>query len=133
MSDAKLAGGCLCGAVRYEIDGAGESASNCHCSMCRKASGAAFVTWLGVAHGNFRYTQGAPASYRSSDIAKRAFCAACGSPLQFDYHGTHDHTHITVGSLDEPARVAPVRHIWVNDRIPWADYADGLPEFSGED
>lgn len=133
MSAAKLAGGCLCGAVRYEIDGAGESASNCHCGMCRKASGAAFVTWLGVAQDKFRYTLGAPASYRSSDIARRAFCAACGSPLQFDYHGTHDHTHITVGSLDEPERVTPERHIWVQSRIPWADYGDGLPEFSGED
>ena len=48
MSGAILAGGCLCGAVRYEIDGAGGGVSHCHCGMCRKASGAAFVTWIGV-------------------------------------------------------------------------------------
>ena len=105
--------------------------------MCRKASGAAFVTWLGVAHDKFRYTQGIPASHRSSDIASRCFCAACGSQLQFEYHGAHDmcrwdHTHVSVGSLDQPERVAPERHIWVQSRIPWADYGDGLPEFSGE-
>ncbi len=100
--------------------------------MCRKASGAAFVTWLGVAHDKFRYTQGIPASHRSSDIASRCFCAACGSQLQFEYHGAHDHTHVSVGSLDQPERVAPERHIWVRSRIPWADYGGGLPEFSGE-
>lgn len=133
MSSEMITGGCLCGAVRYEIDGAGESASHCHCGMCRKASGAAFVTWLGVAHDHFRYTQGAPTSYRSSELASRNFCAACGSQLQFEYHGAHDHTHITVGSLDAPERITPARHIWINDRLPWADYEDGLPEFAGED
>ena len=56
MSGAILVGGCLCGAVRYEIDGAADSISNCHCGMSRKASGAAFVTWIGVAHEGFRYT-----------------------------------------------------------------------------
>ncbi|MDA0229536.1 MAG: GFA family protein [Proteobacteria bacterium] len=132
MSDENLAGGCLCGAVRYEIEGPGEGVSHCHCEMCRKASGAAFVTWLGVAHDKFRYTQGIPASHRSSETASRSFCAACGSQLQFEYHGTHDHTHVSVGSLDQPGRVTPARHIWVHSRIPWANYADGLPEFSRE-
>ena len=133
MSDDKLIGGCLCGAVRYEIDGAADSVSHCHCGMCRKASGAAFVTWIGVAHERFRYTQGTPASYRSSDIASRTFCGSCGSQLQFNYHGPHEHTHVTLGSRDEPEWLTPERHIWVNDRLPWADYGDGLPEFSGED
>ena len=133
MSGAILAGGCLCGAVRYEIDGAGGGVSHCHCGMCRKASGAAFLTWLGVAHDKFRYTRGAPSSYRSSDTAHRSFCARCGSQLQFDYHGAHDHTHVTLGSLDEPGRLTPQRHICVSDRLPWADYGDSLPEFAGED
>ena len=133
MCSDNLTGGCLCGAVRYEINGRGGSASHCHCGMCRKAAGAAFVTWLGVARGKFRYTLGEPQTYRSSDSASRSFCGACGSQLRFDYHGAHDHTHVTVGSLDEPGRVTPVRHIWANDRVPWADYKDGLAEFSGED
>ena len=133
MSGDKLTGGCLCGALRYEIDGTGESASHCHCRMCRKAAGAAFVTWLGVAHDKFRFTAGKPLSYRSSDSASRLFCGACGSQIQFDYHGAHDHTHITVGTLDEPGRVTPERHIWVKDRVPWANCKDGLAEFSGED
>ncbi|MFP6688910.1 MAG: GFA family protein, partial [Alphaproteobacteria bacterium] len=79
MSGAILVGGCLCGAVRYEIDGAADSISNFHCGMCHKASDAAFVTWIGVAHERLRYTQGVPASYRSSDIASRSFCGTCGS------------------------------------------------------
>jgi len=133
MSGDSLTGGCLCGAVRYEISGLGESVSHCHCGMCRKASGAAFVTWLGVPHDMFRYSEGEPQIYKSSDAATRSFCAKCGSPLRFEYHGAHAHTHITVGSLDEPERVAPQRHIWVNDRIAWADYEDGLPEYSSED
>tara|TARA_A100001037_G_scaffold297974_1_gene320827 strand:+ start:307 stop:708 length:402 start_codon:yes stop_codon:yes gene_type:complete len=133
MNGDIMTGGCLCGAVRYEVDGLGESVSHCHCGMCRKASGAAFVTWLGVPQDKFRYSKGAPETYRSSDTASRSFCATCGSPPQFEYHGTHDHTHVTVGSLDEPGRVTPERHILVDDRISWADYEDGLPEFSSED
>ena len=133
MSGDKMCGGCLCGAVRYEIDGAPESVTHCHCTMCRKASGAPFVTWLAVRHENFRYTSGEPVSYRSSDIARRAFCASCGGQLQFDYHGATGHTHLSAGSLDEPANIAPERHIWVKDRIPWANNNDGLPEFPGED
>ncbi len=86
-----------------------------------------------VPAGKFRYTLGEPRTYRSSETASRSFCAACGSQIQFHYHGEHDHTHLTVGSLDEPARVTPVRHIYVQDRIPWADYQDGLAEFSSED
>ena len=82
MSGDKLTGGCLCGALRYEIDGTGESASHCHCGMCRKASGAAFVTWISVAHERFRYTQGAPASYRSSDIASRSFCGRAAASFK---------------------------------------------------
>ena len=133
MGGAILVGGCLCGAVRYEIDGAADNISNCHCGMCRKASDAAFVTWIGVAHERFRYTQGVPASYRSSDIASRSFCGTCGSQLQIDDHGAHYHTHVTLGSLDGPGRLTPQRHIWVSDRLPWADYGDSLPEFAGED
>ena len=118
MSGAILVGGCLCGAVRYEIDGAADNISNCHCGMCRKALSAAFVTWIGVAHERLRYTQGVPASYRSSDIASRSFCGTCGSQLQIDDHGAHDHTHVTLGSLDEPGRLTPQRHIWMSDRLP---------------
>ena len=132
MRDKYMAGGCLCGAVRYEVERPGEGVSHCHCEMCRKASGAAFVTWLGVAHDKFCYIQGLPASHRSPEIASHSFCAACGSQFQFEYHGTHDHTHVSVGSLDQPERVTPECHIWVQSRIPWADYTDGLPEFSGE-
>jgi hypothetical protein len=58
---------------------------------------------------------------------------ARGSQLQFDYHGAHDHTRVTVGSLDKPQFITPERHIWVNDRLPWAGYEDGLAEFSSED
>ena len=78
-----LHGGCLCGGVRYEINGKLENAGNCHCSMCRKNSGSAFVAAAQVAAKDFKWTKGESllGSYTSSPGAKRMFCKNCGSPI----------------------------------------------------
>ena len=60
MAEA-ITGGCLCGELRYEITGPVSIVANCHCTMCRRASGAPFVTWAVVSRNAFRFTAGAPA------------------------------------------------------------------------
>ena len=81
-----IKGGCLCGKVRYEIDGPLFDASHCHCSMCRRAHGAGYVTWVRLPRHQLRFLTGEEtlANYRSSDHATRSFCRRCGSSLFFE-------------------------------------------------
>src|ERR671911_234631 len=96
----QIEGSCLCGAVRYRIAGPVSPAVHCHCTMCRRASGAPLVTWVVANQGDFRVTKGEPAVYRSSEHGERAFCRGCGAQLTFRTSRRPDDVDITVGSLD---------------------------------
>ena len=74
-------GGCQCGAVRFRINGQLGRASICHCRMCQKAVGGPFISLADVRHEDFAWTRGKPATFRSSSIAERDFCAACGTAV----------------------------------------------------
>ncbi len=127
-----LEGGCLCGAIRYRIEGAPRHVSHCHCEMCRRAGGAPMVTWATVGEAAFKITRGEPRWYRSSDHARRGFCGACGTPLLFvstRYPGSLD---VTAGSLDRPMAVTPTHHTFEPERIAWMRMADGLPRHRGD-
>jgi len=124
-----LSGGCLCGHLRYEITGPVSVVANCHCSMCRRAAGAPFVTWAVVARTGFRFTEGTPARYASSESCTRLFCPRCGTPVVFEDARRPDHVDVTTGSLDEPELVPPDRHIWTSAQLGWLHLGDGLPRF----
>jgi len=111
-------GGCLCGAVRYRVEGEPRVVVHCHCRMCQKSSGAAFLTWATFAAPALRYTRGEPKSFHSSDHAVREFCGACGSQLVFRSDGK-DSLDVTVGSFDAPDAFQPVGNIWVASRRAW--------------
>jgi len=122
-----MTGGCLCGAIRYRIDAEPRLVSHCHCSLCRRAGGAAFVTWLTVRQEAFALTQGALQRRASSDHGWRAFCATCGSQLASGSSRYARYVEVTAGTLDEPGRVRPERHVYWPDRLPWIAAQDGLP------
>ena len=126
-----LRGSCLCGAVRYEIDGAIADIHHCHCSRCRKAHGAAFSTFGRVAAAHLRVTSGADAihRYRSSPPIERAFCATCGSNLTFRFDGMPDATWIAVGTLDDDPIARPNAHIFATSIAPWHRITDDLPQY----
>ena len=128
---AKLTGGCLCGAIRYEITGEPKAVSHWHCNTSRKATGAPFITWITLAPDDFAYTQGAPAIYRSSDIVRRAFSGQCGTTLGYAADGYDDELDISAGSLDDPTEVTPDDHIWSDGMLPWLKFDDGLPHLPG--
>lgn len=123
-----LEGGCLCGAVRYRTTGKPYHLTHCHCSMCRRASAAAFVTWFSVQAGEFQLLQGTPARFASSSKAQRGFCSNCGTQLTFQLLARQDEIDITVCSLDRPDALVPEDHTWVSSRLPWVRICDGLPE-----
>jgi hypothetical protein len=121
-------GSCLCGAVAYEVSGDLEFVGHCHCSMCRKAHGAAFATWGMVPPGRFRWVAGESLvqHYPSSPGRTRCFCRVCGSPLA----SAHGETvgEVVVGSIDGDPGARPREHIFVGSRAPWHDIADSLPQ-----
>ena len=125
MAEA-LAGGCLCGAVRYEATPPFTRTSICHCSMCRKAAGAPYMSFLTMPRAQFRLTDGVPATYRSSDRAERAFCANCGTALLYDELGA-DLIDVASATLDQPDQAPPQDQIFVADALAWVDGVPGLP------
>ena len=123
-------GSCLCGVVRYEITGEIKRVTHCHCSMCRKAHGAAFGTYGTLLHTDFRFTAGehAVATYRSSSSVIRTFCDRCGSTLQW-YSETSEPEWmgIALGTLDTPLDQPIQKHIFTASKASWYQINDGLP------
>jgi hypothetical protein len=122
-----MTGGCQCGAIRYSVQGGAADPAICHCRMCQKAVGSIFWPYFSVRAADLKWTRGQVALYRSSAAAQRGFCAACGTPLTFQRVGS-EKLDLSLGSLDDPARVRPASQHWAEARMPWfRDLAD-LPE-----
>ncbi len=126
-------GSCLCRAVRFEVNGPFDRASHCHCSMCRKAHGAAFGTYARVKQSDFKLLSGAEdiAAYASSPRTKRTFCRKCGSTLQFLSEKFPQEIDIALGTLDDDPGVRPVMHIFTGSKAPWYEIGDRLPQHEG--
>ncbi len=124
----EFSGSCLCGAVRFEIAGAPLRATHCHCRMCQKAAGAAFVTWATFRTADITWTGERPTIYPSSGIGERGFCSKCGSALTYRYLERDNEIGVTAACLDDPDSVAPSDHIWTKSRLDWVRLADGLAE-----
>jgi hypothetical protein len=119
-------GGCLCRRLRYRFDAEPLAVGLCHCDMCKKATGGPFAILIRVRQADLHWLYVGPAIYRSSPIATRGFCPACGTPLFLDYDGD-EYLRLTVGSLDNPESVAPEWHYGIESRLPWVDCWSDLP------
>jgi hypothetical protein len=124
-----LQGGCFCGRIRYEVTGTPFQQSNCHCSICRRTTGAPFVAWFSVRPSEFRWLSGSPSQFRSSIKASRSCCAHCGTQLTFRHDDFPDEVDVTTCSLDQPESVPPRDHIHVSSKLPWIALSDRLPQF----
>ena len=124
-------GSCLCGGVRYEVDDDGFGrVVNCHCSMCRKATGAAFRTRASVRPAAFRWLAGEEllSRYASSPGETRTFCRLCGATLA-TFVGDKE-IGLPLGTLDDDPVVRPTAHVFVGSKAAWFEITDGLPQFS---
>jgi hypothetical protein len=115
-----IEGGCFCGRVRYAIDDGEYLSANCHCTMCRRAHAAPFVTWLVVPVAHFRYTQSEPSTLASSADGTRYFCPACGTHLACVNASHPEVVDVTVGSLDAPGAFPPTLEVFTDTRLPGA-------------
>jgi hypothetical protein len=121
-------GQCLCGAVRYEVDGPFTLMMNCHCSMCRKRHGAAFSTFAMAPIAGFRWVSGEDSIAKYTTPAGGAeFCRVCGSitPLLMHSMGS---VVCPAGNLDGELGIKPQAHIFTGSKAPWYDITDSLPQ-----
>ena len=127
-----VTGGCLCGAVRYRIDGEVGPAGYCHCADCRKVTGSAFNVGVTVALGDF-IIEGEPAAFtKRADSGRgltRHFCSECGSPIYTSAPAHPGSVFVKAGSLEDPTLVRPVSEAWCASKVDWADIPAAIPSF----
>lgn len=131
MAAVSVKGSCLCGGIRYEVSEFG-LVVNCHCSMCRKSTGAAFRTRASIPVNGFRWLAGEEllSRYASSPGEERTFCKICGSTLA-TFFSHRKEVGLLLGTLDDDPGVRPAAHVWVDSKAPWHSISDdGLPRYS---
>ena len=123
-------GGCLCGAVRYEVRGTLRDVVNCHCTMCQRLHGS-FGPHSKAQKSNIFITKSDGLTwYKSSDIARRGFCCRCGTSLFWDPFN-QDASGIIAGTIDAPTGLKTIGHIFVSEKSDFYEIADSAPQYEG--
>lgn len=119
--DAGNEGGCLCGALRYRIQGEPIGVGLCHCRSCRLATGGPVAGFVDLPPGGFVWTAGEPAFYASSPGVRRGFCSTCGTALTFEADDLPGEVHLLSATLDDPTPWVPdeAGTTHSGDRISW--------------
>lgn len=122
-------GSCLCGKVAFLLGPETGETVHCHCTMCQRAHGAAFVTWVCVKDKDFSLQQGEEALrwYRSSPEAQRGFCRHCGSSMFFRSQRWPGETHVVIACLNEQEPFTPEAHVFYSTHVDWVECKDDLP------
>ena len=125
----ELAGGCMCGAVRYRLESAPFDAGWCHCRTCQLTSGSPAMVFASVPDGDLVWTRGEDRvrTVRSSSFGHRAFCGECGTPFLMKVDHQPETIDFSVATLDEPDAVAPGFHIFWSSKVAWFEPGDDLP------
>lgn len=126
-------GRCLCGGVRFSVDGELQPIQLCHCSQCRRAQGTPFASNTPVQAGSFRLHSGTELlqHFESSPGKQRAFCRICGSPVYSRRSSLPDVLRIRAGLFEQPLPLEPASHAYVADKANWWTIQDRLPQFAG--
>ncbi len=134
MNTPVITGSCLCGTVSFDLALPTLFAGHCHCTMCQRAHGAGFVTWVGVREDGFRITAGEDAvvHYRSSAHTTRSFCGLCGSSM-FCNNDEHDNViDVTVANLHGELDRVIKSHFYYDCRAGWLTVNDNLRKLGGK-
>jgi hypothetical protein len=124
-----IKGSCLCGAVSFEIQGPLRSARYCHCTDCRKFSGASNAAWALAHTSQITIAPSVPNVTKfNSGGGLRVFCAACGSPLWYEPAGRPQFRGIPLGAIDEGDVAKPEMHVWTKSKVRWETISDDLPQ-----
>jgi len=125
-------GSCLCGEVGFVAALPSKWVAHCHCSRCRRAHGAPFVTWAGFAadavtvadpRSNLRW-------YVADEGGMRGSCGHCGSPMFFKSERWPGELHIARALFLEPIDRTPQAHVFYETHVDWVTIGDELPKKS---
>ena len=133
MADTRHTGGCLCGAIRYEIRSSPRFTALCHCRMCQQWSGSAMLGTAAFDRDTVVFTAGTPQVHWSSSVCERGFCGTCGSSLftRYSSGGAFDSViFMGLGTLDDPEAAPPDIHYGAEGELSWMHRDDGLPRIS---
>lgn len=126
-----ITGHCECGLIRYAAQGPVEDFSHCHCSQCRRLSGAAYASYAGVSKNGFNFLSGESEthSYASSPSHRRIFCGHCGSNIGVELQTEPDTIYLCMGSVDSAPELPEGYHIYVDSKASWHTITDELRQF----
>ena len=124
-----MTGGCHCGLIRYEVSALPFDSDYCHCTDCRRTTGAPFGVWMDFKSEQVKWLSGEPKEYASSEKSRRGFCPNCGTSLSYRHLEHPEYFTLSTASLDEPDAVAPKYHIFTNQAVSWLDIKDTLPRY----
>ena len=126
-------GSCLCGAIEFQAGLPSKWCAHCHCSMCRKAHGAGYVTWVGFKTDQVNFIQGEKELtwYESSPGAQRGFCRYCGSTLFFRSETWAGELHIVLACINEPIDRQPQANVFFDKHVNWMPIDTSLKQVDG--
>ena len=126
-------GTCFCGGIRFTVRLPSLFCGHCHCTMCRRAHGAGYVTWFSIPRDQFRLNDGEArlVRYQSSDHGTRSFCGRCGSTLFCETAHNAERIDIVLANMEGPIDRDPEGHVYFDDRASWIVVNDGLPRLGG--
>lgn len=132
---AKISGGCLCGAARYDGEAEPAMVAICHCTDCQKQSGSAFSVNVGVPTAALTVSGDSLSSYdvvgASGHTVTRRFCSRCGSPLMTEAQAFAGISFVKAGTLDDSSWVKPTVRIWCDSAQAWGQIDDSMAEVAG--
>lgn len=129
-----LTGSCLCGGVRFELEQPARFCAHCHCANCRRAHGAAFVTFAGFVDDQCRIVAGEDllTHYRTNTDATRSFCSRCGSTLFYSGPRWAGEIHVARANIEGDQVLRPQAHAYADRHPDWHEITDDLPRFGGK-
>ena len=129
----EFTGGCLCGAIRYEVKGDLIRTLNCHCDDCRRATGSIFGTYVFVNESDVKILKGAPKTFEHPNDAgvtmTKQFCGNCGTHLFGKGSRAGGMIHIKVGTIDDASFVRPEMDLFVSKKLPFVRLSDETEHF----
>ena len=128
----QLKGECLCGVVKYSVNGDVGDILNCHCSECRKWHGSAFRTRSIVRKKDFSWLEGEQfvSRYEGLPTSIKTFCKICGSNLVSYFRDNDEVLGLPLGAIEGNLVKKPMCHIFVGSKADWYEITDNLPQYA---
>jgi hypothetical protein len=129
---SNVSGACLCGKLRFKAPLPTLWVAHCHCTLCQKNAGAAFVTWAGFNEYDVQIDDSNKTLtwFSATENAYRGFCKECGSTIFFKSTRWPGELHITVVNIHEKLDRTPQMHVYWDSHQPWIELSDALPKKS---